>query len=81
MTKVIFLGSEEKQQTKKPIEFLFYLSSYNVVSEYRGDIAFFDYIELIATEYCGYQLMYAYKKENRNQGVLGIGYFNDGVVE
>lgn len=81
MTKVIILGEQEKKELdKKPIEFLFYLSSHNNVSDFRGDISHFDYVELIASEYCGYQLMYAYKKENRNIGVLGIGKFNDGVV-
>lgn len=82
MTKVIILGEETKKEEKKlkPIKFLYYLSSHNVVSEYRGDVAYFDYVELIASDYCGYQLMYAYKRQNRNKGVLGIGYFNDGVV-
>ena len=87
MTKVIILGSEEKQQTKKPIEFLFSLikdddNKVSFVEETEDDVKpnLWKFIELICRDYIdGYDLMYAYD-DRAEEGILYMGYFNDGIV-
>lgn len=89
-TKVIILGQEEKQQTKKPIEFVKFMSDQGVVhntdaSSQTHAPSFYENIELLCRGYSqnGFDLMFAYNK-NRNDkkhAVLFLGYFNDGVVE
>jgi hypothetical protein len=82
MTKVTILGqSEPKQKELKPIEFKMKLSDTTTsLKEAILKPNRWDNIELIAFKYNGvYDLMYAYD-DNRNEGLLYLGHFNDGVV-
>lgn len=83
MTKVIIIG-KTPQKTEKPIEFLYCWGSSNKVMKVN-DMAGSDYkfIELICLDYFdGYDLMFAYDDpEERGNGVLYLGKFNDGIVE
>ena len=82
MTKVIILGQEPKEEKKlKPIQFVKFLSSALNFQYSTGLPKNFDHIELIRRNYNHeYDLMYVYN-EDRNEGTLYLGHFNDGVVE
>jgi len=80
MTKVIILG-EETPITRMKIEFVKFLNfgknwtpSTTTPSEYGT-------IVLICRNYggCEHDLMFAYYT-NKNEGLLYLGYFNDGIV-
>ena len=80
MTKVIILGEAIPEQAKKPIEFIKFLTN-GIPVNTEGKAKEWKNIELISLKYDGrLDLMYAYNN-NRNQGVLYFGHFNDGVVE
>ena len=83
MTKTIILGESELKNLK-PIEFKAHMRhnfELNNDTDYRPSKA--KYIELICKRYNGnYDLMFAYQDPNkRNEGLLCVGYWNDGVVE
>jgi hypothetical protein len=85
-TKVIVLGSEEKETNKKPIEFVGYLKvnfKFSKVGETEIEQpSKWENIELICKDYCdGFDLMLAYDdSDSRGDGTLYKGYFNDGIV-
>ena len=81
MTKVIILGQEPEKKELKPIEFVKYLSE---PFGYRIDCLHpreWKNIELICKDYLGkgFDFMYAYN-DDRQDGFLHLGYFNDGIV-
>ena len=80
MTNVIILGEQPKKKELKPIEFIQYLDYHFEFNSNCTKPQRFKNIELICRKYLtGYDLMFAYD-EDRNQGVLYLGHFNDGVV-
>lgn len=83
MTKVIILGeaTPAPEPNKKPIEFTHVLKNDLTLKNLKSITRKWANIELICKEYTyGLDLMFAYD-ENRNNGVLYLGHFNDGVVE
>ena len=81
-TKVIILGEEPKKY--KYIKLLQLLTMDYIIEPVKTSIQAKDWdnIELICRKYSrGKDLMYAYDGDNRSNGVLYIGYFNDGIVE
>ena len=82
MTKVIILGEQPESKELKPIEFVQYISCRGVMSTPAVKPQEFDYIELInkRTKIDGLDFMFAYKKGERERGVLYLGNFNDGIV-
>lgn len=91
-TKVTIIGSNT-QSVKSKIQFVGYLNNLNPTSQYSlvpCDSSTnvkcyphdYKYIELICKGYNeGWDLMFAYNNENdRGNGTLFYGYFNDGVV-
>ena len=91
MTKCIVLGETKvKEQKKKPIQFVKQLlnSSVNTDDSFRIDMNYvepgeFDYIELVCprrTNIEEYDIMFAYDGDRREEGVLFLGFWNDGVV-
>jgi len=80
MTKVIILGQEPEKKELKPIEFVKYLDYHLEFNSNCSKPQRFKNIELICRNYFkGYDLMFAFG-EDRNQGVLYLGHFNDGIV-
>lgn len=84
MTKCIVLTTNyitDNSIPKKPILFVEYL---DVNKSIRKDCIMkpkdYNTIELICT-YKSFDIMYAYQNNNRNNGTLYLGYWNDGVVE
>ncbi len=89
MTKVIIIG--EKQENINKLECIVFSKSLiknkkleiSIVEEEDDDIPPSDYevIELIAKRYLDdYDLMYAHDGTEAREGLLYLGYFNDGVV-
>ena len=83
-TKVIVYG---KQQGNKKIEFVKELrTNYEFQDGCMKDLEDWDNIELICKNYDGgdndsLDLMFAYDNDGeRSDGVLYLGYFNDGVI-
>ena len=82
MTKVIILGEQPEKKELKPIEFEKVLSfdiSFKFTTAYITPERW-ENIELICKNYqntC--DLMFAYD-DNRHEGILFLGHFNDGVV-
>lgn len=80
MTKVIILGEQAEQKTElKKIEFVKMLSVNVSIEKSESKPSSWQNIELICKNYGDYDLMYAYDND-RNDGVLYLGHFNDGVV-
>jgi len=80
MTKVIILGEQPEKKELKPIEFVKYLDSDFKFSSGCSKPQRFKNIELISKNYfIGYDLMFAFG-EDRNQGILYLGHFNDGII-
>ena len=81
MTKVILLGPASNPVKKiQPIRFVKYLREDHVWKDTKDKPNQFDNIELLCEDYAdGWSLLYAYN-EHRENGVLFLGYFNDGVV-
>lgn len=84
-TKCIVIGQQPKKTTLKPIEFDVFLSANNVFcpTDYSPDE--YAFIELICKNYLDNDnthrdLMFVYD-DFRNEGVLIIGSWNDGVVK
>lgn len=81
MTKVTILGQEPTEQKElKPIEFLEECGCHTWVST-DSEPDEWDNIELIAKGFSAYDLMFAYDDNDRSNGVLYLGYFNDGIVK
>ena len=87
MTKTIVLGEQQKNADKKPIEFF---SLINVADSDDVDVDntsskphAWNYIELICKDYApNLDLMFAYNDpDDRGEGLLIIGRWNDGVVK
>ena len=85
MTKCIILG-DNIIKDKKPIEFKYFLQSGTQVTLITKNNPYpkeYTYIDLISKQYDGeYDLMFAYNSPyTRSNGILYIGYWNDGVVQ
>lgn len=82
MTKTIVIGAQTEPQSKKPIVFERMLDITLQLNDASGRPSSFDYIELICANYVeGLDLMFAYDdKNNRSDGTLYIGKWNDGIV-
>lgn len=87
MTKTIVLGEQQAPVIKKPIEFF---SLLNVADHSDVDVAVtsskphqWNYIELICKNYSpNLDLLFAYNDaDDRGEGILIIGRWNDGVVQ
>lgn len=84
MTKVIILGQEPKEEKKlKPIEFVKFLSrKLSLEDQPTYGAKDWDNVELICKRYTTkYDLMFVYDDNDRENGILYLGHFNDGVVE
>ena len=81
MTKVIIIGEQPAKKELKPIEFRFSINCQKGLNNVTSQPKEFNYIELIAKHYTNdlLDLMFAYR-DNRDEGVLIYGHFNDGVV-
>lgn len=81
MTKVIILGQEPENKELKPIQFVYFFYIHHGVGETGVKPKSYENIELICKDFEGYgfDLMFAYN-EDRNQGILYLGHFNDGIV-
>jgi hypothetical protein len=84
MTKTIVLGAEHPKTEKTKIKFIKVLSGWYEVEEAysSGTPDDFNYIELVSKGYAQVMdLMFAYDDpDKRKDGVLYIGYWNDGIV-
>ena len=83
MTKVIIIG-DRPDKTPKKILFKYILpnefSTFREISDMDFQPQTFQNIELICRDYTNnLDLMFAYD-EDRNTGVLYLGYFNDGII-
>jgi hypothetical protein len=80
MTKVIVLGEQPIKKELKPIEFVKYLDSDSEFGSNCTEPKDWKNIELICKNYFNKcDLMFAYDND-RQDGVLYIGTFNDGIV-
>ena len=83
MTKTIVLGESELKNLK-PIEFKAHMNhNFEVKRGDNYDPSRSKYLELICKSYNGNSdLMFAYNDPNkRSEGLLYVGYWNDGVVK
>jgi hypothetical protein len=90
-TQVTIIGKQQSEKTKTAIKFKYFLNavdpkSHNIlhlVSEESFLPHSYNFIELICRDYMlDSDLMFAYNDPNdRGDGRLYIGNFNDGVVE
>jgi hypothetical protein len=86
MTKVIILGEAQgAEPEKKKIEFVKYLTRYS--DKFAHDVSLpkeYQNVLLLTKRYCeGLDLMFAFDNNldiERGNGVLYLGYFNDGIV-
>ena len=87
MTKTIILGEQKDKAIKKPIEFFTNLNVLGIddveVETEPTMPCKWDYIELICKDYApNLDLMFAYDDaDDRGNGILIIGRWNDGVVK
>ena len=86
MTKTIILGEQKDKSTKKPIEFFTCINIIDSDDVKVGAVSNqpheWDYIECIIKNYApNLDLMFAYDDDNRGEGILIIGRWNDGVVK
>ena len=84
MTKVIILGEPAEKKEGKKIEFVKLLTSSLEINEIAGRVHDWKNIELICKNYDegdsgNFDLMFAYD-DNRSEGTLYLGHFNDGIV-
>jgi hypothetical protein len=88
MVKVIIIGEQPSKTKNKGIEFHEFLTAGEiprVANKSSNHIPKnFDYIELICRRYDqlgNYDLMFAYNNpDKREEGVLFLGKFNDGII-
>lgn len=85
MSKIIIIGKQKGfKRSLKPIKLQYILNIDIEIHEINGDKASdYRYIELICRNYSeGYDLIFCYQNpQHRENGVLYIGEWNDGVVE
>ena len=87
MTKTIILGEQKDKDAKKPIEFftrIHVVDSDDVSVENVETLPCkWNYIELICKDYApNLDLMFAYDNaDDRGNGILIIGHWNDGVAK
>lgn len=86
--KIIIVGEKEESKLKKPIEFIKSLLSHGTLDCTHVDKPTdYNYIELIARDYGdlngrSFDLIFCYDKpDERFNGVLYLGHWNDGVAE
>jgi hypothetical protein len=81
MTNVIIIGEQPEKIELKPIEFVYCLNGNKGINNAVCTPNSYKNIELICMKYTseGFDLMFAYK-HFRNEGVLYLGHFNDGIV-
>lgn len=87
-TKVIVLGKVEEVGLGIVFLGIFKPKNDDTSPIYAGDNKSnllpedFDFVELVCRNYdcSGYDLMFAYDKNSRDDGSLILGYFNSGVV-
>jgi hypothetical protein len=81
MTKVIILGEQPEKKELKPIEFKLQFTDNKAPCSPTHTPNQWENVELISKRYAdGLDLMYAYDN-NRNDGRVYLGHFNDGVIE
>ena len=81
MTKVIILGEQPDKKKLKPIEFKLQFTDNKEPCLPTHTPNQWENIELISKRYAdGLDFMFAYKKGERERGVLYLGHFNDGIV-
>jgi hypothetical protein len=80
MTKVIILGEQPEKKELKPIEFVKWLDSDSAFNDRCAKPKQCKNIELISKNYFDkYDLMFAFD-EDRSNGILYLGHFNDGII-
>lgn len=86
--KIIIIGQKGESEPKKPIEFVKGLLSDGTLGLIEVDKPTdYNYIELITRDYGdlkgkSFDLIFCYDKpDERQNGVLYLGYWNDGIVE
>lgn len=79
MTKVIIIGQQQETEPKKKIEFVKILCADLSFREAESEPRAYKNIELICRNYGDFDLMFVYN-EDRNDSILYLGHFNDGVV-
>ncbi len=81
MTKVIILGQEPEKKKGKPIKFVSYLSEHGRIEKDALPPSEWDNIEVVSIQYGDdFDLFFCYSQE-RSNGVLYLGHYNDGIVE
>ena len=83
-TTVVIIGESTTKQAPRPITFSLDITSVDSApNDICADPSDWNYIELIARNYCdGYDLMFAYDHPSlRGEGIAYLGHFNDGIVE
>ena len=84
MTKVIILGEPAEKKEGKKIEFTHILLVDQSIDSTNASPRSYECIELVVKGYHsdpqeGFDIMYAYN-EDRNEGNMYLGHFNDGIV-
>lgn len=85
--KIIIVGEKRESEPKKPIEFIKCLLLDGTLEATGDTPTNFNYIELIARNYGSlndqpFDLIFCYDNPNgRQDGVLYLGHWNDGVAE
>ena len=80
MTKVTILGQEPKEEKKNKINLEFILGEKEMIKcSYKASD--WKHVELVCFKYgrSDKDLMFCYN-DNRNEGGLYLGHFNDGIV-
>jgi hypothetical protein len=81
MTKCIVIGEKPKKSKLNQIVFVDHANIDMENCEPEADPSDWDYLELIVRKYQRDQdLIFAYMENNRVNGQLYLGYWNDGVV-
>jgi hypothetical protein len=85
--KIIIVGEKGEPESKKPMQFLKAILADGLLSDVQVDQPTdFNYIELIARNYGTFDqpfdLIFCYDDPNkREEGVLFLGNWNDGVIK
>jgi hypothetical protein len=84
MTKTIVIGESANTEKVKPIEFCYAMDECHCTDTTNDKPNEFRFVELIVKNYldAGKDIMFAYDDAyNRKDGVLYVGYWNNGVVK
>ena len=81
MTKCIVLGEDNTEKKKNPIKFINYMDGFGKIFNMAPQPCEWMNIELVSLDYRGSRqdLIFAYN-ENRSDGELYFGRWNDGIV-